>query len=409
MAALPAPVRGGSLAELRRLLNLRDDRDWVLVVAWLLAALRDRGPYPVLVLVGEQGAGKTLVMALLRRLVDPNAVPLRSKPRDERDLFIAATNGHVIALDNVSSLPPWLSDALCRLATGGGFATRQLYSDGEETLLEAMRPIATTGIDDYVTRGDLADRAIVVRLDPILEDHRRTEQEILAEFEAARPKIFGALLDAVAHGLRALPTTRLDRLPRMADFAVWATACEGALWPAGTFAGAYTGARAEMDEMVIESDVVAVVVRSFAPAEPEWTGTAAELLPLLTSLAGEAVATARSWPQTPRALSGRLRRAAPALRRIGIGIEFERAHAGRRITISAVRPKPPASGRHNRHNRHWPQKSWALSVTVGAIPPTRTVTRPSPPTRGNPRSVTVVTVVPVCCPPALTAPKIVPR
>jgi hypothetical protein len=106
----------------------------------------------------------------LRRLVDPNVSPLRSLPREDRDLFIAATNGHVIAIDNVSALPPWLSDTLCRLATGGGFGTRTLYSDQEETLFDAMRPIILTGIDDFVIRGDLADRAIFLRLARIIHE-----------------------------------------------------------------------------------------------------------------------------------------------------------------------------------------------------------------------------------------------
>ena len=111
-------------------------------------------------------------------------------------------------------------------------------------------------------RGDLADRAIAVRLDPIPEHQRRPEREIWADFEAARPRLLGALLDAVAHGLRHLATTQLAQLPRMADFALWAAACEGALWQAGTFVAAYGANRSEMDETVIEGDTVATAVRS---------------------------------------------------------------------------------------------------------------------------------------------------
>ena len=127
-------------------INVQDDRDAVLITAWLLAALLDRGPYPMLALTGEQGLAKSSLAALLHSLEDPDTAPLRTLPRDDRDLFIAATNGHVIAIDNVSSLPPWLSDTLCRLSTGGGFATRQLYTNLDEVLLDAMRPIILTGM-----------------------------------------------------------------------------------------------------------------------------------------------------------------------------------------------------------------------------------------------------------------------
>ena len=132
-----------------------------------------------------------------------------------------------------------------------------------------MRPIVLTGIEDVVTRGDLADRSILVRLDPISEEQRRPEREIWVQFEATRPRILGALLDAMTHGLRRLP--RLDRLPRMADFAVWMTACEGALWEPGTFLSGYCANRAEMDETVIESDAVAIAVRSLTADCSIWT------------------------------------------------------------------------------------------------------------------------------------------
>ena len=203
----------------------------MLVVAWALACLRNRGPYPVIVLSGEQGSAKSTFSAILRALLDPNTAPLRALPREDRDLFIAASNGHVLAFDNVSGLPAWISDTLCRLATGGGFAVRQLYSDQDEVLFDAARPVILNGIEDIVTRPDLADRAVFLTLEPIPEERRRPEQELWAAFEAERPRILGVLLDAVAKGWPSCRSTKLDKLPRMADFALWATACETALWP----------------------------------------------------------------------------------------------------------------------------------------------------------------------------------
>jgi hypothetical protein len=173
-----------------------------------------------MVLLGEQGSAKSTFSAMMRALVDPNTAPLRALPREERDLFIAANNGHVLAFDNVSALSAWLSDAICRLATGGGFAMRQLYTDQEEVLFDARRPIILNGIEDFVSRPDLADRAVFLRLEAISEERRRPETEIWAAFEVERPRILGALLDAVVVGLRRLSETRLPKLPRMADFAI---------------------------------------------------------------------------------------------------------------------------------------------------------------------------------------------
>jgi hypothetical protein len=343
MKPLPVPVGGGSVADLRLFLNVQTEADFVLVVAWALAVLRNRGPYPVIVLSGEQGSAKSTFSAILRALLDPNTAPLRALPREDRDLFIAASNGHVLAFDNVSGLPAWISDTLCRLATGGGFAVRQLYSDQDGVLFDAARPVILNGIEDIVTRPDLADRALFLTLEPIPEERRRPEQELWAAFEAERPRILSVLLDAVANGLAMLPKTRLDKLPRMADFALWAMACETALWPTGTFWSAYCGNRDEAVDGVIDADPIAAAVRAVMTTRTEWTGTASELLGALAEVAGERVAKAKTWPDTPRALAGRLRRAATFLRKIWIDIGFEREGRARTRIIRIVTTANPAS------------------------------------------------------------------
>src|ERR1035437_9894433 len=152
MQTLPTPMPGGSVETRRSFLNVQSDNDFVLVVAWALACLRNRGPYPVIVLSGEQGSANSTFSAILRALLDPNTAPLRGLPREDPDLFIAASNGHVLAFDNVSGLPAWISDTLCRLATGGGFAVRQLYTDQDEVLLDATRPLILNAIDEVITK-----------------------------------------------------------------------------------------------------------------------------------------------------------------------------------------------------------------------------------------------------------------
>src|SRR5215831_14760125 len=239
MLPLPVPQQGGSIESLNSFLNLASRDDFVLIVAWLLAALRCGGPYPLLAISGEQGSAKTVLSKLLKALIDPNTAPVRSLSREERELMIAANNGYLLAFDNLSGLPLWLSDALCRLASGGSFAIRRLYTNDDEVLFEAVRPILLNGIEEVISRPDLGDRAIFLTLAPIGEGQRRLESELWREFEVERPRVLGALLDAVVHGLRAMGRVHLDRLPRMADFALWASACEPALWPAGTFARAY--------------------------------------------------------------------------------------------------------------------------------------------------------------------------
>ena len=122
MRALPEPEASGLSIErvLRPFVNASDP-DFRLVVAWLVAAWRPSGPFPILVANGEMGAGKSVFSRMLRTIIDPSVAPVRSAPRDERDLVIAASNAWVLGYDNLSGVAPWASDALCRLATGGGF------------------------------------------------------------------------------------------------------------------------------------------------------------------------------------------------------------------------------------------------------------------------------------------------
>ena len=331
MLALPRPQAGGDLADLRRFINIDNEEAWRLLLAWLVAALRPTGPYPVLVLQGEQGSAKSTAAKVLRALVDPNTAPLRTTPREERDLAVAANNSWVLSFDNLSSVPLWLSDALCRVATGGGFATRTLYENDEETIFEYTRPVILNGIDEVIYRHDLLDRSLIVTLPVIPDDQRKDEKTFWAAFKKARPKILGALLDAVAAGLRNVDQVQLDRLPRMADFAKWVTAAEPALpWETGGFMEAYDSKRAEAVEQALEGDVVAVAVQSLLSGVESWTGSATELLEALGGYVPEQTQKTRAWPKTARTLSNRIRRAATFLRQVGVEVEFYREPGGNR-------------------------------------------------------------------------------
>jgi hypothetical protein len=323
MQPLPLPVRGGSIESLAPF--FASENDFVLVVAWLLGALRAGGPFPVLAIAGEQGSAKTVLSKLLRALIDPSVAPVRALPRDEREMFIAASNGHVLAFDNLSGLPPWLSDTLCRLTSGGAFSTRRLFTDQDEILFAAARPIILNGIEEVITRPDLADRAILLMLAPIAERQRRPETALWREFELARPRILGALLDAAAHGLQMLPQVRLQWLPRMADFALWVAACETGFRPEGAFEAAYSNNRRDAIENIVEADPVAARVREIMADRAQWAGSASDLLLAGANVAGNPMVGNRSgWPKSPRALAGRLRRAQTFLRTLGIEIVFGR-------------------------------------------------------------------------------------
>ena len=337
MFPLPTPIKNGSLAHLRDMVNVGSDSDWALLLGWLIQALRPTGPYPILVLHGEQGSAKSTVARILRRLVDPNKAELRGDYREARDLAIAATNGWFLVLDNLSHLSTWLSDALCRLSTGGGFGTRMLYANDEEILFDFQRPIILTGIQELVTGGDTLDRAIVVYLPAIPKGNRRPEKAFWEDFTAAQSGFLGALLDAVSVGLSNVNQVTLKELPRMADFAIWCSAAEPGLpLEAGAFMAAYMGNRDSANELTLESSPVVAPLKELLE-QGEWCGTATELLAHLDHQVEEKITKGRTWPKTPRSLSNVLRRIAANLRAAGIEIDFYRENLGSKRRMIEIR------------------------------------------------------------------------
>jgi 5S rRNA maturation endonuclease (ribonuclease M5) len=340
MLPLPQPITGGSLRNLRSFINIADEKDWKLLISWLIGALRPNGPYAILVLQGEQGSAKSFASRLVRSIIDPSTAPLRTTPREERDLMIAATNSWVIAFDNISSLPIWLSDALCRISTGGGLSVRQNYTDDGEILFNVMRPVLLNGIDSIVTRHDLADRSIIINLPSISEDKRRPENDLQSEFNEALPYVLGSLCDAVSEALKNLPDTILSKLPRMADFAIWVSAAESGLpWQQGEFLEAYTGNRKEIVELALEADCVSDALRNLMSQKTEWTGTASDLHMALEIHLSEDIKKSKAWPKAANSLSNRLKRAATFLRTVGIDIDFEKREPGTGKKSIVIRKK----------------------------------------------------------------------
>ena len=327
MAPLPLPNFQGSIDQLRQFLNLENESDWVMMVSWLVSCMRPEYPFPILVLQGEQGTAKSTTARLLRDLIDPSTVLSQSLPRSERDLVIAASKSWVINLDNLSSLSPEMSDAFCRISTGGGFRTRALYTDDNERLFNSTRPIIMNGISDFATRHDLADRSIIIQLPPIPKSKRVPEKELMRNWEKARPLIFGALCLSVSAALGNIDKVKLPILPRMADFATWGTAAEPSFgWKPGTFMQAHEDNRRRLLEITLDADPIAIAVIRFIQKQPayEWSGTGSDLLRLMTMLSQD-LASLKNWPRQPNVLSGRLRRVNASLREKGIEIEWTKS------------------------------------------------------------------------------------
>lgn len=307
---LPTPARGGDVAALWELLNVTPE-DRPLVLGWLVAALAAPNiPHPILALFGEQGTGKSTASKLLVDLVDPSPVPLRKPPRDMDSWVTAAMGSWVVGLDNLSTVPDWLSDTLCRAVTGDGDVRRQLYTDSGLAVFSFRRAVVLNGIDLGGLRGDLTERLLVVQLETIPDRARLTEAELAATWARIRPQLFGALLDRIAGMAGMIPSVRLRTSPRMADFARVLAALD---------AGTGDGLARYMDKArTLSADSLAAepfITAMMDALATEFVGTAAELL--------ERVGLEdrpRNWP-TARMVTTLLKRNAPALRKLGWTVE----------------------------------------------------------------------------------------
>jgi hypothetical protein len=316
-APQPIPVHG-DLTTLWQYANVPEE-ERTLVLAYVLDSWRPDTPYPVLFLTGEQGSGKSSTHTSLRQLSDPNTVPLRAAPKTVEDVFVSAGANHMASFENMSRLPTIMQDALCTLATGGGYGKRKLYSDSDESVIEVKRPVIINGIADVVTRPDLIDRTIHIET-PQLADIV-DEREFIMGFERDRPAIFGGLLDLFVSALILLPDIQLKVKPRMIGFTKLGEAVHSALGLESDFTHLYLGNRRESLARSMDSSPAAVALQEMMlhRGGREWTGRVKDLKKLLEDGHHE---EGEGWPKSSKGLGEVLRRMAPALRGAGIEIEF---------------------------------------------------------------------------------------
>ena len=331
--SLPAPAdppAPGALETLRGCLNLPSRAGWLRCLAWLLAALRPGGPFPVLILQGPPGSGKTFAARILRSIIDPSTTPLTPIPSSVRDLLSLARHNWILAFDHLSTLSPQLTDALCRLSSGLGATFRETSGATAEPLQQYYkRPVLLTVTGRWSCPADLARRALTVHFPPLTP---RTENSLLTVFNQAWPDILAALCDAAGTALARMPQMHPPSGP-CADALEWAMAASPAL------ACTEEDMRQALDSPPLpEPHPMAEAVRNLLEQRRQWTGSATQLLELLQPFVG---------CRTPEGFSKQLRNCMLTLADSGIELKFRRLGGGARVIdlrddpCDSSCPKPP--------------------------------------------------------------------
>lgn len=330
------PLRGGKLGALANYINLTSEAERLLFLVYVAAAFVPGFPHPLLILHGSQGAGKSTPMRVMKELIDPSALQGLSEPKDPASFVQNAHHHAFLFFDNLSKMPAWFSDALARASTGDGFSKRMLYTDNDDVFYTVQRPIALNGINQVITKPDLLDRSILLKLQRIATDDRKTEEEIWQQFAEDRSKILGAIFDVLSKAIEIHKDLKLTDLPRMADFTRWGySIAEAAGYGGEQFLQAYKDNIALQNEEAIEASPVALAIIGFMEDRESWEGAPAELLAVLNvdhKLMHLRVGP--GWPKEHTWMTRRINEVQPNLSERGIQVETLRTSAGRLIRIA---------------------------------------------------------------------------
>jgi hypothetical protein len=338
----------------------------VLIISYFIPDI----PRPILITHGEKGSVKTTFCKCIKALVDPSMPNILTILSDKLEFAQQLNHNHVVVYDNVKSIPHWFSDEVCKAVTGGGISKRQKFTDDDDIVYEYKRCVIINGINIALTEPDALDRSILLEFKRLSDDKRKSESEVLAEFEKMRPLILGYIFDILVKALQIKPALDLKRLPRMADFAIWGEAIAQVMgYKEFEFLDAYNANLGLQNIEAIDSTLLGPVLVNFvnnltlqATATNLWEGRAEELLKVLDNIAaspefGIDIKKARDWPKKGNRLTKMLRPMLSNLREgYGIFITIESDTTGKKTGTKNARwieirkvasPSPPSSPEPN--------------------------------------------------------------
>ncbi len=333
----PLPVNGVDIREYLKFFNIKSSGSEILMLVWIVTCFVPSIPHTILYLHGIQGSAKSTMMRLLKSLIDNSSVGLLTLVSNKAELAQILSHHWLSAFDNVSEISNEASDTLCRVVSGYTFSKRELYSDEEDVIFSIKRPIAINGINMIFTRPDLLERSLLIELESIPPNKRRTEEEVLEQFEKEKAGFLGAIFDVLSKAIKIKKSINLSYNQRMADFVKWGCAIAEAIgYESSEFLSAYESNLQLHHEEVINSSLPAQMIIKFFSGKTEWLGTAEDLYNRLNTLVEqEGIRTNKyNWVSSPNALGRFLNRLKPALEHYEIYINKKHKNRERLIFLT---------------------------------------------------------------------------
>ena len=322
------PDKQGDILKLLQFINISDPQHTILFLVYLISCFFPGIPHPIPVLHGTQGSAKTTFFKILRKIVDPSSLQVLTFPSNINDLVQQLSHHWMALYDNVTKLPEWLSDTLCRAVTGEGFSKRELYTDDEDVIYSFQVCVGLNGINIPAQKADLLDRSIIFTLERINPENRKDEKTFWSNFEQDLPVILGGIFNVISKTLATLPTIQISKLYRMADFTKLGCAIALALgYEQDDFLSAYEENIGMQNAEALKESPVASAIMVFMEDKAEWEGFSSHLLGELETIAQNEKIDIRSrdWPKAANSLSRRLNEAKANLSEAGIIFSYSKA------------------------------------------------------------------------------------
>lgn len=328
------PVSGGDVWEVFKFLTISED-DQLLVLVFLISLFIPGIAHPILAVCGDQGSAKSFLCNIVNRLIDPTLTERIIQPKNERDLIQTLRQKYVTVLDNISKIDQRVSDILCQVCTGGGVSYRQLYTDEGENIAQFRHVVIINSIMLAIVNADLMDRAIILKLQRISQENRRPEQDLWNAFDLAQPKILGGIFDIIVKAMEIYPNVKIDKLPRLADFAKWGYAIAEALGKSGKkFLEDLSQNVTRQNESVAEKNVLCKSILTLMNDKSAHLNTVYEVHKELKNIVGED-AKDETFPKLPHNMRGQLDLLRSTLQEHGITYHyFDRQKNGVKILFS---------------------------------------------------------------------------